>query len=236
MKFLYSALYHDDGYPFNALTEQQTVVVHAPEELEEADSALVIWGGGDINPAYYNHPVHRTTYASKQRDPQEWALLQRAIERGIPIIGVCRGAQMLCAAAGGFLIQNVHNHGGYHLVHTIDGDVLRVNSIHHQMMAGFEHLEHELVAWRPMERGMDGSITHAGLPYGYRDNQTYVPPINWREPEFVYFPKINGYAIQWHPEAMDIESAATKYILNYIKQKETTRGSFNITSQTEPTL
>jgi gamma-glutamyl-gamma-aminobutyrate hydrolase PuuD len=216
LKVIYSAIYHDDCHPFNVLAESVDVVKH-PDELEEGNSALVIWGGSDINPELYRHPIHRTTHPGGLRDRLEWSLLQRAIERGIPIWGVCRGAQMLCAAAGGWLIQDVRNHAGFHEVNTIDGKDFQVNSIHHQMMAGLETVDHELVAWRP---------GRMGAPYGYKDNQVYVPELDFKEPEFVYFPKINGYAVQWHPEAMATETKATQYILDYFTKKEQERGSY----------
>ena len=192
-------------------------VANEPDDLKEGDSALIIWGGSDINPELYRHPMHRTTHPGGLRDRREWSLLQRAIERGIPIIGVCRGAQMLCAAAGGFLIQDVHGHYGHHSVTTIDDQKFIVNSIHHQMMAGFEQVDHELVCWREGRKG---------APYGYMDNKEYQPKDDWKEPEFVYFPKIRGYAIQWHPEGMAEQSDATQYVLNYITKKEEERGSY----------
>jgi gamma-glutamyl-gamma-aminobutyrate hydrolase PuuD len=211
MKKLYSAVYEDDGFPFNALADSCQRVID-PSELTEPDSALIIWGGADISPAYYKHPLHPTTHPGGKRDQIEWGLLQAAIERGIPIFGVCRGAQMACAAAGGFLIQDVRGHSGKHFVNTHDGNVLVVNSIHHQMMAGLEAVDHEMVAWTsaPLSRGH----------YGYKDGEEYDAPLTFKEPEFVFFPKIRAYAIQWHPEAMAGDSPATEYILNYIKRKE----------------
>lgn len=216
MKVIYSAVYHDDGHPFNQLCNNVDVV-RDPEELKETDAALIIWGGADINPAYYNHPMHSTTHPGGARDRMEWSLLQRAIELSIPIYGVCRGGQMLVAAAGGFLIQDVKNHMGRHEVTTMDNQKFQVNSIHHQMFAGLEKVDHELVAW----------TTKALSPgyYGYKDDQQFVPPETWVEPEFVYFPKINGYAIQWHPEMMPSDAPATQYILNYIRRKENERKS-----------
>jgi gamma-glutamyl-gamma-aminobutyrate hydrolase PuuD len=217
---LYSAVYYDDCHPFNLLLDdpKNVDVVKDPDELKEHDAALIVWGGADIDPDLYRHPMHRTTHPGGMRDRVEWSLMQRAIERGIPIIGVCRGAQMLCAAAGGFLLQDVQSHIGRHPVLTKDNRTLLVNSIHHQMMAGLEKVDHEMVAWR--------NGTH-GAPYGYMDNQTYTPPEGWREPEFVYFKKIKGYAIQWHPEMMSAESDATVYVLNYIKNKENERNTRN---------
>ncbi len=82
------------------------------------------------------------------------------------------------------------------------------------MMAGFEEVDHELVGW---------CEPRLGAPYEYMDDKPYVPKETWKEPEFVYFRKINGYAIQWHPEGMQTNSAATKYVLDYITNKEKER-------------
>lgn len=226
MNILYSAVF-GDGYPFQTLTSTGKVqpVTH-PADMLSFDSALVIWGGADISPEFYKHPMSRRCAPySGRRDAVEWDLLQEAINMDIPIIGVCRGAQMLCAAAGGFLIQDVNNHAGpNHNVVTHDGRKFKVNSIHHQMMVPYG-TEHELVGW---------AESNIGAPYIYRDDKLFNPENYdysfeagaknlWREPEFVYFPKINGYAIQWHPEGMDSDCEATQYILDFIKKKEAER-------------
>jgi gamma-glutamyl-gamma-aminobutyrate hydrolase PuuD len=215
IKKIYAALWGESAYPFGVLANGNVQVVRDPEELKEKDAMLVVWGGSDINPAYYNHPMHSTTHPGGQRDKVEWGLMQRAIEMGMSIAGVCRGGQMLCAAAGGWLIQDVsgHVHAGHDVV-THDGKRFGVNTIHHQMMAGLENTAHELVAWSPSRRS---------TRYGYRDNQEWTPPEDWVEPEFVYFSKINGYAIQWHPEGLRENSDANKYVLNFIKTKEAER-------------
>jgi len=215
MKILYSAIYGGAAHPFHSLADKVEVAT-LPEHLVEQDSALVIWGGSDINPKFYGHPEHTTTYPGGTRDELEWSLLHKAIEMQIPIIGVCRGAQMLCAAAGGFLLQDVHGHIGTHFVRTYDGDYFSVNSIHHQMMAGYETVPHHLIAWR------EGN---AGAPYEYKDDQAYTPPKDWKEPEFIFFPKINGYAIQWHPEGLGLNSPANQYVLNFIKETEDAKRS-----------
>lgn len=217
LKLIYSGVYADDCHPFNALCSETDVARNA-DDLQERDSALVIWGGSDINPAYYNHPTHSTTYPGGARDRVEWTLMQRAIEMGIPIIGVCRGAQMLCAAAGGYLIQDVNGHAGHHEVVTYDNETFRVNSIHHQMMVP-DDVEHTLIGWASPNRSFKKDEPY----YGYKDDRLFNPPQGWREPEFVYFPKVNGYAIQWHPEMMPSEAPATQYVLNFIKRTEDER-------------
>lgn len=213
---LYSAVYRDNGYPFQSLVpegvEEPCVTVTLPSEItDDKDCALIVWGGSDIDPRLYNHPRSSLTYTGGKRDFIEWALMQRAIEVGIPIIGVCRGAQMACAAAGGFLLQHVDNHGGSrHLVNTPDGKQFQVNSIHHQMMVAPKEVDHELLAWSTDQRSAE---------YIYRDDRAFKVPEDWKEPEFFYFPKIKGFAIQWHPEAMNDTSEATQFIMEKIRER-----------------
>ncbi len=212
MKTLYSAVY-DGVYPFEKLVDGEVnqQVVTDPAEMMSFNAALILWGGADISPSLYNHPTSRRCYpGSTRRDFVEWNLLKEAIEMGIPIIGVCRGAQMLCAAAGGYLLQDVNNHAGPgHNVETWDGKKFRTNSIHHQMMAGLDKVNHRLLAW---------AEKNVGAPYTYMNDQMYVPSMGWKEPEFVYFPDIRGFAIQWHPEMMVHDCAATEYVIDYIKK------------------
>lgn len=211
MKFntLYSGYYPDNGYPFDALADK---VEHAqePHDLQDDNSALVIWGGSDINPSLYNHPKGRRTSCYEGRDESEWALMQEAIRKGMTIIGVCRGAQMACAAAGGYLLQHVENHSGYHDVVTPDGKTISVNSIHHQMMAGYEKVGHELLGWIPQRRSPH---------YLYKADELFPVPEQWVEPEYIYFKDIKAHAIQWHPEMMKRTSEATAYVLQSIKER-----------------
>jgi len=216
LKYLYSAIY-DGGYPFDSLlhSDGEVVSVTDPADMTSYDSALVVWGGADISPKLYNHPTSEQCFPyATRRDEVEWALIKEAISMEIPIIGVCRGAQMLCAAAGGYLLQDVHYHAGVgHSVHTKDGHTFYVNSVHHQMMVP-EGTEHDLIAW---------ASKNVGAPYIYRDNKAFQPPEGWKEPEFVYFPKIDGYAVQWHPEMMDLQSEATNYIFDFFRKRQDER-------------
>lgn len=211
IKTLYSAYYKDSGHPFNSLAKE-VIVARQPSDMIEEDSALVIWGGSDIHPNLYNHVMGRGTYPGGKRDDDEWALLQQAIKMGIPIFGVCRGGQMLCAAAGGYLIQHVNNHAGArHEVTTSNGETFMVNSIHHQMMVAPKEVGHEMLAW---------STRHLSDVYLYQNDQNH--PVPQQEAEFIYFPAIKGFAIQWHPEAMHLDSPATQFIMEQINERLTT--------------
>lgn len=202
---VYSAMFDADAYPFHTLGKR-VQVVKQPDELNDFNSVLVIWGGADISPSLYNHPKSRTTYTSEHRDSVEWRLAHDAVAKGIPIIGVCRGAQMLCALAGGYLIQDTTGHATHHGhdVTTNDGKRFAVNSLHHQMMAGLESVEHELIGW---------STNRLSRYYTYKNDLEYLPTKDFKEPELVWFPTIRGLACQWHPEMLDEECESTKYLL-----------------------
>jgi putative glutamine amidotransferase len=69
---------------------------------------LVITGGKDVDPARYGQAAHPTTDEPRtHRDAWEFALLARALRRGLPVLGICRGAQVLNVALGGTLHQHL---------------------------------------------------------------------------------------------------------------------------------
>jgi putative glutamine amidotransferase len=80
---------------------------------------IVIAGGGDINPAIYGAIKHeKTDVNAPDRDSWELAIAEAAVRQGVPLLGICRGAQMLNVACGGTLHQHVPDlvghmqHGG----------------------------------------------------------------------------------------------------------------------------
>lgn len=206
---LVSAYYEDSG-PFLASGMFNGVFSSSDPDSLCPDDCLVVWGGEDISPSLYNHENTGHTWAGthpSRRDYIEWSMMKRAKELALPIIGVCRGAQMLCALAGGYLIQHVNNHDGTHLVHTIDGQTFKTNSIHHQMQFPF-NVEHKLLAWTEPR-----SSEH----WAMRDGPRSITPEIECEPELVYYPGVKGLAVQWHPEMMAVDAPATQYIFNFMR-------------------
>ena len=83
----------------------------APAEAENIVSRLdgvVIAGGSDIDPAIYGAPAHpKTDVHAPDRDVWELAVAEAALKLGVPLLGICRGMQMLNVASGGTLHQHL---------------------------------------------------------------------------------------------------------------------------------
>ncbi|GAB2787816.1 gamma-glutamyl-gamma-aminobutyrate hydrolase family protein [Amycolatopsis magusensis] len=76
-------------------------------ELASALDGLVLVGGADIEPSRYGQEPHPTTVTRPARDEFEFALLDRALAAGLPVLGVCRGMEVLNVAFGGTLTQHL---------------------------------------------------------------------------------------------------------------------------------
>jgi putative glutamine amidotransferase len=80
----------------------------APNELVDRVDALVLAGGGDVDPAAYGARPHpRVGHTVPERDRFELGLAHCALERDLPLLGICRGMELLNVARGGTLVQHV---------------------------------------------------------------------------------------------------------------------------------
>jgi putative glutamine amidotransferase len=85
-----------------------------PGELLDRIDALVLGGGADIDPEDQGVEAHPETIGTNpDRDRFEMALARAALERGIPLLGVCRGMQVLNVACGGTLEQHLPDRLGH---------------------------------------------------------------------------------------------------------------------------
>ena len=83
-------------------------VAQAPDELLDRIDGLLLSGGADIDPAAYGAAPHPLTGPSRpERDRFELGLTHRALERDMPVLGICRGMELLNIALGGTLIQHL---------------------------------------------------------------------------------------------------------------------------------
>jgi gamma-glutamyl-gamma-aminobutyrate hydrolase PuuD len=78
------------------------------DETLDAVDALIFSGGSDLDPETYGEQPHPETFGvHPERDAAELALLTRALERDMPVLGICRGIQVLNVARGGDLNQHL---------------------------------------------------------------------------------------------------------------------------------
>ena len=131
---------------------------------------LLLPGGWDIDPALYGEqPDPKLGPVDRELDDTELRLFSQAHEQGLPVMGICRGQQVINVAMGGSLRQHLDGHevrqfGRGHLAHAIEvdpgselgraagDDKIRVNSLHHQAI---EKLAPGLVE---TARGEDGTV------------------------------------------------------------------------------
>lgn len=115
------------------------------DALANGFDALLLTGGGDVDPRLYGEKPRREVYGvSETRDYTEWLALDRAAELGVPVLGICRGMQLMAVHNGGRLKQHVVGHRGIdHVVftetssklrRTLDAPVASFVSLHHQVV------------------------------------------------------------------------------------------------------
>ncbi len=191
--------------PYQTLAVAKNLTLSPDPELLFRDPGrvahVVFTGGEDVGPELYGKSKHPTTHDSPQRDYAEQRIFDQAYKLGIPMSGICRGAQLLCVMAGGELVQDITGHGRDHdLLVELDGRVERVpvNSAHHQMQNPFYRLrpdQYQLVGWmeKPLSKwyGLDKTEEIA-----VEDADKFLV----QEPDIVYYPEIRALATQYHPE------------------------------------
>jgi putative glutamine amidotransferase len=85
-----------------------------PDEILDRIDGLILAGGSDIDPDRYGAEPHpKTQRPVSERDSFEIALVRRAWERDLPILGICRGMQLINVAQGGTLIQHLPDEFGH---------------------------------------------------------------------------------------------------------------------------
>jgi len=185
--------------------------------IDQADGVLLP-GGNDVNPMLYGEERKNLTQPPhNERDVVEMYLIEKAMERKLPILGICRGLQVLNVKLGGTLYQDVHEEmvGGMrhdwheensialprsqfaHSVHIaedsrlmkiVESEDVEVNSLHHQ---GIKKLGNGIIATSHSSDGLIESFEMNDYPY--------------------------MVAVQWHPEELNSIPVWKKFLDDFIK-------------------
>lgn len=182
----------DSNYIGNWIENSERVL-----SMDNAD-IVIMPGGGDWCPKIYNEKTGSKTHYNEYTDIEQLTTLRDAIRGKKAIIGICRGAQLLCIAEGGKLIQHVSGHGYSHEIHsTRDRNrKFTTNSLHHQML-NLTPIPKERWDLLYYAKGISGTYLNG-------NNEEIIDFTKFKgdikEPEIVLFNYIRGLAIQGHPE------------------------------------
>ncbi|HSJ29723.1 MAG TPA: gamma-glutamyl-gamma-aminobutyrate hydrolase family protein [Acidimicrobiia bacterium] len=188
---------------------------HARAAVERLDG-LVITGGGDIDPARYGAENTASIDIDHARDAWELALLEAARDLSVPMLGVCRGVQILNVGLGGSLLQHVwdsdahvhlwnpgrtHLATGHHdvrlagvLADIYGSETHHVNSLHHQSL----------------DRLGLGLAVVATAPDGRIEAVTSTGP--WK-----------ALGVQWHPERLDGDDPLFRWVVAGAAERQAAR-------------
>ncbi|MEA2477558.1 MAG: putative glutamine amidotransferase [Actinomycetota bacterium] len=169
-----------------------------PDDASVLDgaAALLLPGGGDIDPQLYGRPRHpRTHKVSHRRDHFEMTLLKRALSEDLPVLAICKGMQLLNVHLGGTLIQHLVDDPAK-LDH--DRDAPRSDPVHSVTLKEGSKLA-SIFGTRSIEVN---SHHHQGLD----DVATNLEPVGWAEDGVLeaveHTERTWVIGVQWHPEAM----------------------------------
>ena len=162
-----------------------------PDVLDVLDG-LVLSGGGDVEPSRYGAVPHpRTGGTSDVRDAAEETLLRAALDADIPVLGVCRGMQVLNVALGGTLVQHLPETVGHdgHRPHPATFGRTRVRLTEGSVLNGLLGDEVEVDCYH--HQAVDG-LAPSVAAVGRADDGT-VEAVELHGPRF-------AVGVQWHPE------------------------------------
>jgi putative glutamine amidotransferase len=168
-----------------------------PEPWIELLDGLIITGGADVDPSVYGAAPHPATQGwVPERDAFEIALARAAMEADLPLLGVCRGMQVMNVARGGTLIQHLPDDVGH--------------EDHRRTMGSFDNADHDVrLADGSLARRVAGEANHSTKSHHHQGVDRIgvgLEVTGWATiddlPETIEDPTC-GFAlgVQWHPEA-----------------------------------
>lgn len=156
-------------------------------DFEQAN-LICFTGGADVSPHLYKDFKHPYTYSDPYRDAREQRLFNEAFARNIPMVGICRGGQLLNVLSGGRMYQHVTGHGGSHnIIDEATGETILVTSTHHQMIM-------------PSENGQLIAFALNGGTREWMEGEVIKLEKSDKDNEVVWYHETRSLCFQPHPE------------------------------------
>jgi putative glutamine amidotransferase len=169
--------------------------------LFKSCSGLIITGGTDINPEFYNKAFDtvRCWPIDDHRDRLEMRLLDSALAWGIPVLGICRGHQMINVALGGSLVVDIPQDRGTEVIHQCE----EYKTCFHQVRLDRRSLIYHLTRLKEGEVNSNHhqavDVLAPNLKISAYTADGIIEAIEWADTTGKPF----LLGVQWHPERLD---------------------------------
>jgi putative glutamine amidotransferase len=192
-----------------------------PDAVLDLVDGLILAGGADIDPDAYGEERHRNTVGTvPERDTFEIALTRRAFERDVPLLGICRGMQLMNVARGGTLLQHLPESHGHHE--------------HRRNPGSFDGADHDVrLAEGSLAARAAGETTHGTKSHHHQGVDRLgdgLEVTGWSTldelPEAIEVPGSRfALGVQWHPEADETSRLIEALVAEAVAAKSASESS-----------